>query len=56
METSGISTTEVFCENSERLKAVGYFRKKSSIVDARLGSKYAYEFREVMQIFLFGFL
>ena len=32
---------ELFCENNYRLKAVNYFRKKKSIVDVRLGFKYA---------------
>ena len=29
---------EIFWENSQRLETVNYFRKKSSIVDIRLGS------------------
>ena len=33
---------ELSCENSEQRKTVKYFRKKSSIVDVRPGSKYAY--------------
>ena len=31
---------ELFCENCERFLTVNYFRKKSFIVDVRLGSKY----------------
>ena len=34
---------KLFSESSQRLLAVNYFRKKSSIADFRLGSKYAYE-------------
>ena len=32
---------DVFYENSYQLKAVKYFRRKSSIADIRPGSKYA---------------
>ena len=39
LETSWISTMELFCKNSERFLVVNYFRKKSFIVDVRLGSK-----------------
>ena len=40
LEPSRTSTTDYFCENSQRLKVVNYFCKKSSITDVRLGSKY----------------
>ena len=33
LEPSQTSTMELFCENSQRLKAVNYFPKKSGIVD-----------------------
>ena len=37
------STMELFSKNSQRILAVNYFRKKSSIIDVFLGSKYASE-------------
>ena len=40
LEPSRASMMELSWENSQQLKAVSYFRKKSSIVDVRLGSKY----------------
>ena len=41
LEHSWTSMIELFCKNSWRLKVVNYFRKKSSIIDFRLGFKYA---------------
>ena len=41
LEPSRTSITEFFSENSYRLTVVNYFCKKRSIVDVRLGSKYA---------------
>ena len=35
------SMMELFSESSSRLQTVNYFHLKSSIVDIRLGSKYA---------------
>ena len=37
---SQTSTMKVFCENSYQLKVSNYFRKKNSMVDDRLDSKY----------------
>ena len=42
LEPCRTSTMALFCENSWRLKAVYYFRKKSSIVLVQMGSKYAF--------------
>ena len=43
---------ELFCENSKRLRAVNYFRKKNSIADDRLGSKNASEVDYVDSCFI----
>ena len=41
LEPSQTTTMKLFCENSQRLKAVDYFSKKSFVVEVPLGSKYA---------------
>ena len=41
LESSQTSTMKDFCGTRERLKANNYFRKKNSIADVRLGSRYA---------------
>ena len=40
-EPNPTSRIKIFCEFSERLKAIIYFCKKNSIVDVWLGSNYA---------------
>ena len=42
LEPSRTSTIALFCENSERLKVINYFRIKSPIEEVRLGSKYRF--------------
>ena len=42
--TQSSSYGRPFCKNSEPLFAVNYFRKKSSILENRIGSKCAFEF------------
>ena len=44
LEPSQTSTVEFFRESSKQLSAVNYFRIKNSIVDVRLGSKYASDY------------
>ena len=46
------STMELFCENSYRLKAVKYFRKKSSIIDVRFSSEYGSAVNVVLEVIL----
>ena len=41
LELSRTFTMKYFCKNIYWTKAVNYFHKKNSIVDFRLGSKYA---------------
>ena len=57
LEPSQTSTMKLFCENSKQLSVVNYFRKKNSIVNVRLGSKYASDYGkfvfQLLLIFLF---
>ena len=42
LESSGISTMELFCVNSLRLNALKQFSRRRIIADAGLGSKHAF--------------